>query len=141
MSKKHLDAVVLLEKANFSIPWSKKQLYEEINNVNSKFLVAVNNFDKVLGYIGFKFVLDEGYITNVAVFNDYRHNGIAKKLLLNIIDFGIEKKLSFIFLEVRKSNMAAIHLYKKLNFLDIGERKNFYSFPKENAIIMTKYLK
>lgn len=141
MSKKHLDDVVLLEETNFSIPWTKKQLYEEINNVNSKFLVAVNNFDKVLGYIGFKFVLDEGYITNVAVFNDYRHNGIATKLLLNIIDFGIEKNLRFISLEVRKSNMAAIHLYKKLNFLDIGERKNFYSFPKENAIIMTKYLK
>lgn len=141
MSKKHLDDVVLLEETNFSIPWTKKQLYEEINNVNSKFLVAVNNFDKVLGYIGFKFVLDEGYITNVAVFNDYRHNGIATKLLLNIIDFGIEKNLKFISLEVRKSNMAAIHLYKKLNFLDIGERKNFYSFPKENAIIMTKYLK
>ena len=56
------------------------------------------------------------------------------------MNFAQDKKLRFISLEVRKSNVYAVSLYQKLNFLSVGVRKNFYSYPKEDAIIMTRYL-
>ena len=140
MSERHLEEVARLEKICFSVPWSKTSLKEEINNENASFLVAVDKNEKVFGYTGFTFVLDEGYITNIAVFPQYRGNGVAKKLLEALVKFAQDKKLKFISLEVRKSNVSAVSLYQKLNFLSAGVRKNFYSYPKEDAIIMTRYL-
>ncbi len=140
MSERHLEEVARLGKICFSVPWSKTSLKEEINNENASFLVAVDKNEKVFGYTGFTFVLDEGYITNIAVFPQYRGNGVAKKLLEALVKFAQDKKLKFISLEVRKSNVSAVSLYKKLNFLSVGLRKNFYSYPKEDAIIMTRYL-
>ena len=135
-----MEEVARLEKICFSVPWSKTSLKEEINNENASFLVAVDKNEKVFGYTGFTFVLDEGYITNIAVFPQYRGNGVAKKLLEALVKFAQDKKLKFISLEVRKSNVSAVSLYQKLNFLSAGVRKNFYSYPKEDAIIMTRYL-
>lgn len=140
MSEQHLEEVACLEKLCFSLPWSKTALKEEIDKENSIFLVAVDSNEKVLGYIGFNFVFDEGYITNIAVFPNYRNNGIAKKLLQEAISAAYGKNLKFISLEVRKSNIFAINLYKNLKFLTVGVRRNFYSFPKEDAFIMTRYL-
>lgn len=140
MSECHLEEVASLEKMCFSIPWSKASLKEEIDNENANFLVAVAENQKVLGYVGLNFILDEGYITNIAVFPQHRGNGIAKKLLETLVDFAKDKNLKFISLEVRKSNISAISLYKNLDFLAVGVRKNFYSCPKEDAVIMTKYL-
>lgn len=139
-SEKHIDDIASLEKICFSTPWSKNLLASEIYNNNSNFLVAVDEFNKVLGYVVLKFILDEGYITNIAVFPQYRNNGVASELLKRIIEFGDSKNLKFISLEVRKSNVYAISLYKNLGFIFAGERKNFYSTPKEDAFIMTKYI-
>lgn len=141
MSEEHIDSIAALEKQCFSMPWSKNSLINELNNVNSHFLVAIDENEKVLGYIGFNYVCDEGYITNVAVFPNYRRCGVAKTLLKYIIDFGYKKNLKFVSLEVRQSNLSAICLYESLDFVNVGIRKNFYSLPKEDAIIMTKYLR
>lgn len=141
MKERLLEAVARLEQCCFSVPWSKISLEEELIKENSKFLVAVDENQQVLGYIGLNFVLDEGYITNIAVMPEFRGLGVAKKLLEKIIDFGVSKNLTFISLEVRKSNIAAISLYQKFDFLPVGERKNFYSAPIENALIMTKFLR
>ena len=90
----------------------------------------------VKGYAGLQIVLDEGYITNVAVGPFFRRQGIASALMEELL-----KKLdtlSFISLEVRESNLAAINLYTSLGFKEEGKRKNFYDAPKEDALIMTK---
>lgn len=141
MTEKYLDSVVALEQECFSLPWSRASLKDEIDNSNAHFLVAVNSKKNILGYIGFYYVCDEGYITNVAVFKQYRRHGIAKKLISDVIRFGYENNLQFISLEVRKSNVSAILLYESLNFLNMGTRKNFYSRPQEDAFIMTRYLR
>ncbi len=139
MSERYLDEVAALERSCFSQPWSKSLLARELSNENSHFFVAVDDSGKVLGYAGAKFVCDEGYITNVAVFLQHRGNGIAKALMGGLIQAGREKNLSFISLEVRKSNTAAISLYKKLEFAEVGQRKAFYLNPKEDALIMTRF--
>ena len=82
--------------------------------------------------------MGEAYITNIAVFPEYRRQGVAQKLLQKAIDGAKSRDCVFITLEVRKSNSNAIALYEKLDFKNVGERKNFYTNPTENAIIMTK---
>ena len=140
MREEHIKDIAALEKECFSQPWSEVSLREELNKESSNFLVAVNEDALVIGYIGFNFVLDEGYITNIAVAPTFRRCGIAQNLLKKIIAFAQSQKLIFISLEVRASNTAAISLYEKLGFEKVGLRRNFYTLPQENAVIMTKRL-
>jgi len=121
-----------IEKECFSAPWSEESFKTAENTL---FYVYFIN-DTAAGYVGIYTVLDEGYITNIAVKKDYRKNGIATKLLTALIDD--KKDLSFITLEVRKSNTAAINLYNKFNFKLEGERKAFYSNPREDGLILTR---
>ena len=83
-------------------------------------------------------LLDEGYITNVAVRPECRRKGIAGKLLQVFLDFAQGNQLAFLTLEVRASNYDAIALYGSRGFRSVGRRKNYYEHPKEDAIIMTK---
>ena len=137
MNADHLDEVAELERICFSVPWSHNMLAEELDNLLSAFLVALDDNDKVVGYAGVQIILDEGYITNVAVRPECRRQGIAAKLLQVFLDFAKANKLAFLTLEVRASNYDAIALYGSRGFRSVGRRKNYYEHPKEDAIIMT----
>lgn len=138
MTADHLDEVAELERVCFTTPWSRNMLAEELDNYLSAFLVALDNNDKVAGYAGLQAVLDEGYITNVAVRPDCRRQGIAGKLMQVFLDFAKGNHLAFLSLEVRASNYDAIALYGSRGFRSVGRRKNYYEHPREDAIIMTK---
>ena len=138
MTADHLDEVAELERICFSTPWSRTMLAEELDNALSAFLVALDESGKVVGYAGLQVVLDEGYITNVAVRPECRRQGIAGKLLQVFLDFAQGNHLAFLTLEVRASNYDAIALYGSRGFRSVGRRKNYYEHPKEDAIIMTK---
>mgnify|MGYP003282027675 FL=1 len=138
MTADHLDEVAELERVCFTAPWSRNMLAEELDNYLSAFLVALDDNDNVAGYAGLQAVLDEGYITNVAVRPDCRRQGIAGKLLQVFLDFAKGNHLAFLSLEVRASNYDAIALYGSRGFRSVGRRKNYYEHPREDAIIMTK---
>ena len=138
MTKEHLESVYIIETECFSHPWSKQSLQNELNNDTSLFWVATENND-VIGYIGMSVVIDEGYIFNVAVSETYRKKGVGSALINEIVTYGKKNNLCFITLEVRESNINAQSLYSKFGFIKVGERKNYYSEPKENAILLTKY--
>ena len=137
MTADHLDEVAELERICFSTPWSRNMLAEELDNQLSAFLVAVDDADRVVGYAGVQVILDEGYITNVAVRPECRRQGVAGKLLQVFLDFARANQLAFLTLEVRASNYDAIALYGSRGFRSVGRRKNYYEHPKEDAIIMT----
>ena len=137
MNGDHLDEVAELERICFSVPWSRNMLAEELDNLLSAFLVALDDNDRVVGYAGLQVVLDEGYITNVAVRPEYRRQGIAGELLRVFHRFAEGNKMAFLTLEVRDSNSSARALYTKHGFKEVGVRKNYYDHPKEDAIIMT----
>ena len=137
MTADHLDEVAELERICFSVPWSRKMLAEELENLLSAFLVALDDSGRVVGYAGVQVILDEGYITNVAVRPECRRQGIAAKLLQVFLDFAKANHLAFLTLEVRASNYDAIALYGSRGFRSVGRRKNYYEHPKEDAIIMT----
>ena len=137
MNGDHLDEVAELERICFSTPWSRNMLAEELDNLLSAFLVALDDNDRVVGYAGLQVVLDEGYITNIAVDPEHRRKGIADALLGVFCRFG-EEHLAFLTLEVRASNRPAIGLYLKHGFAQVGRRKDYYERPREDAVLMTK---
>ena len=138
MNADHLDEVAELERICFSMPWSRNMLAEELDNMLSAFLVALDDNDRVVGYAGVQVILDEGYITNIAVRPECRRQGIAAKLLQVFLDFAKTNQLSFLTLEVRASNYDAIALYGSRGFRSMGRRKNYYEHPREDALIMTR---
>lgn len=133
-------AVAEIEKECFSSPWSQNAIKEELTNPLANFLVFKEN-DTAVGYIGSHIVCDECSITNVAVLKTFRRQNIASSLIDALITLCREKEVKSIFLEVRKSNTAAQTLYSKKGFTPIGERKNFYTAPAEDAISMKLCLK
>lgn len=131
--------VSVLEKASFSVPWSQKGFEDALHMENVCFLVAREE-QKIIGYLGMYVSFEEGEITNVAVQEDHRGQGIGKRLLERLFKEAQKKQVEQILLEVRVSNEAAIHLYEKMGFVKIGVRKGFYELPREDADIMIKRL-
>lgn len=138
--EKHITQLSELEKSCFSVPWTQEQLRSQLPDKMHIFIVAQSG-EKVLGYVGMMYVLDEGYISNVAVSPDFRRNGIGDALITELLSRAKALKLSFVTLEVREGNAPARALYKKYGFKDVGHRKNYYNFPNEDAILMTTFLK
>ncbi len=138
MTESDISEIADLEKECFSEPWSDNSLREELCNDTARFYVLRND-EKLLGYIGANNICNEVYITNVAVNSKCRGKGYGKILVNHLIKQCKAENTFFITLEVRKSNENAIALYEKCGFKLIGERKNFYSKPTENALIYTYY--
>ena len=131
-----LPVLAALERECFSHPWSENSLAETLQNGRSIFLLAEREREP-LGYLGMEYVLDEGSITNVAVFAAHRRQGIADALIKELLHYAAAQELSTVTLEVRETNAPAIALYQKHDFVPVGRRKNYYTSPPEDAILMT----
>lgn len=138
MEEKDIRLVAQIERECFSSPWTEDGLRAETENASADFFVLEAE-GTVAAYMGMHIVLDECYIANVAVKKAFRKRGFGRRLVENALTVAREKGCSFITLEVRVSNLAAISLYEGCGFERVGERRNFYTCPAENALIMTKY--
>jgi len=92
-------------------------------------------------YIILTHILDEGQIINIAVHPDYRRMGIANALIEKILEYSRGNGIKLLMLEVRESNAAAIKLYEKFEFREVGRRKRYYKNPIEDAILMDMEVK
>lgn len=135
---KNVDDVISIQN-NLNIHiLSKENILNDINNSNFKCIVAV--YDKeIIGYISFSCIFDIE-IESVLVKSSYQRQGIGTLLLNYIFKFAKENKISNVFLEVRKSNICAISLYRKLGFSNISIRKKYYE-NAEDALILKKEIK
>lgn len=138
LTEQHIDGVLKIENECFSHPWSRESLISELNNPTSVFYAALEG-EEVTGYIGMSAVMDEGYIFNVAVTEAQRQKGIGSALINGLLTHCKKNNFAFVTLEVRESNQKAVSLYSHFGFVKVGERKNYYRDPAENAILMTKY--
>ena len=135
-----LTQIEALERACFSVPWTREQLTAQLPDARHVFLAAVRGGD-VLGYIGMLHVLDEGYVSNVAVAPDARRQGVGAALVAALIELAEALRLAFVTLEARASNDAAIRLYERFGFQPVGRRKHYYAKPDEDAVLMTRFWK
>ena len=129
-----------IEQECFAHPLEEKQIRSLLCDGRTVFL-ASREGRLLTGSVWVQTVLDEGYIGNVAVRPAFRRRGIADALLRALETLGREKELAFLTLEVRAGNAPAIALYEKNGYDRAGRRPGYYDHPKEDAILMTYYLK
>lgn len=136
MKIEDIDDILIIENLCFLIPWTEQSFHDEISKNRHAHYKIIIFENKIIGYIGFWQVLDEGHITNIAIHPEYRNRGLASLLLENTLIFCKNINVESLTLEVRKSNLPARSLYKKYGFIEEGCRKKYYSDNNEDAIIM-----
>jgi ribosomal-protein-alanine N-acetyltransferase len=140
MGLEHLDAVYEIESDSFAIPWTRRELEHEIAGNNLAIYFVAKDGDMVVGYCGMWHVVNEGHITNIAVAESHRRQGIGGMLIKALEAEARARDMIGLTLEVRVGNERAMRLYGKHGFKIEGIRKNYYADTQEDAAIMWKYL-
>lgn len=136
LSAEHVRQLARLDKLCFGEPWSEKLFGELITNPLAVYRIAFCG-EKLVGYAGMYHVGNVCDIMNIAVHPDNRRCGIANKLMQCLLSYAKENNVESLALEVRLGNTPAREFYEKLGFKRDGIRKNYYSFPKEDAVLMS----
>ena len=131
-----MDDVQEIEKGCFSVPWSRESFEKEIaENKCARYLVAERE-GRVIAYAGMWLVIDEAHVTNIAVHPAYRGKGYGERVTRALMGMASKLGMTWMTLEVRRSNLVAQSLYRKLGFIDVGYRKRYYEDNQEDALIM-----
>lgn len=138
--ERDISPIAEIEKECFTNPESENSVREVLEGrpVYEAYVAELDG--EVVGHTLTMSTCGDEDILSVAVRPSFRRMGIGKKLMDNIIDDAVKNGIESVFLEVRRSNVAAITLYENAGFFKIGERKNFYDLPREDAILMKKEL-
>lgn len=139
MTIQDLEQISNILSTEFDDFWNANLLKSEIENPNSKCIIAKNN-DEIVGFACIWKAVDDIHITNIVVKKIYRKQGIGSLLLKELIEISNKENVNSITLEVNSLNLPAQNLYEKYGFKILGRRKNYYN-GTEDAIIMTKDLK
>lgn len=131
-----IDAVIHVDEAAFSHPWSREIYEREMNENKFAYYFVIEEGQKVVGYAGLWIVEDDAQITNIALLPRYRGYKIGEKLFGFSVQFAIKQGASRLSLEVRESNVVAQRLYRKFGLVSGGVRKGYYPDNNEDAIVM-----
>ena len=132
-----IDAVIRIEEASFTNPWSRQMYLAELENTGVSFLyLARDERGTPVGFCSFWRVLDELHINNLAVDPPYRRAGVASALLNRVLAEGVALGARRATLEVRRSNDHALKLYERFGFAVAGIRHGYYSHPAEDALVL-----
>lgn len=137
-----LQQIAAIERLSFDQPWSLESFVHELSLPFSRTIVGLSQDEagaEIIGYLCRWLVADECHILSLAVTPRRRRTGIAEILMGEAIAEAAGKGVAVITLEVRRSNLAARNLYRKLNFAERRVRKNYYG-SGEDAIIMERRL-
>ena len=135
-TEEDLAEVVKIENRCHLTPWTNKNF---IDSYHAKNLFKVlKNENDIIGYYIALFALDECELLNITITSELQKKGFGELMLKDLFSECREVNIVNIFLEVRKSNLLAIRLYKKNGFNEIGIRNNYYQNKdgKEDAILM-----
>lgn len=123
-----------MERACFSDPWSLSAIENYLSNPAVYYVIAENGGEAV-GYGGMTVVADECEIVSVAVMENVRREGIGFLLASVMLDICRSLGVATVFLEHRRSNVAAVALYDRLGFVPYGIRRKYYTAPTEDAVL------
>lgn len=132
-----IDAVFAIECDSFADAWTRSSFEFLLTSDVHVFAVAALG-DRVVGYAVWSVVPPEGELCDIAVEGSMRGQGIGGRLIGDFFGYARDRGIGSIYLEVRRSNEGAARLYEKFDFHPIGVRKNYYSSPREDAIVMCR---
>jgi len=143
-AEEYISGILAIEQEAIAPPWTHGALLGEIYRDDSFFAVAIASertstigSSPIAGFVILRQMSeDESELLQIAVDEASRRCGTADMLMGAALRFAEERSLKSIFLEVRKSNEAALALYKKHGFLPVRSRKDYYSDPIEDAVVM-----
>ena len=136
-SPDEIGALLEIEAASFTNPWTREMYLAELQNTDvSFFLLARDASRRAVGFCAFWRVMDELHINNLAVLPDYRRQHVASALLTHVLAEGVRLGAKSATLEVRRSNDAAKQLYERFGFLVAGVRREYYTKPVEDALVL-----
>jgi [ribosomal protein S18]-alanine N-acetyltransferase len=137
--RRDIDAVLAIEQASFTSPWTKEMYLAEFENRGiSFFYLAKARNGEIVGFCSFWRVLDELHINNLAVLPQHRRTGVATALLSRVLGDGARLGARRATLEVRHSNTPAQRLYERFAFAVAGVRRGYYTSPVEDALVLWK---
>jgi len=142
LNRSHITQVLDIEQATHLTPWSEKIIQSSFGprSRNIGLFKSSKGLDELIGYYFAEFVAGEMTLENICVGLNHQGKGHAKVLMKHLVEDAKSLQAEEIWLEVRESNDAAIHLYRSFGFEDISIRKNYYSIPnstyKEHACLM-----
>lgn len=136
LSAENVDAVYEIEKSSFDAPWSYEAFVREATENQAARYTVLTEDGVPVAYAGMWLVMNEGHITNVAVHRDHRGKGYGEKVVRALIQLAADCGMEYMELEVRRSNVVAQNLYKKLGFLRVGIRPRYYADNNEDAFLM-----
>lgn len=141
LEEEDIEQITQIEQFSFSSPWSCQSFYEELENSLARYWVWEREDGSIGGYLGSWIIMDEVQITNIAIHPDYRREKGACLLLDQMFAYMKAEEFFSAALEVRPSNTAAIKLYKKFGFEEIGRRAGYYLDNHEDALIFEVKIK
>ena len=136
--------ILEIEQESISPPWTHGALLSEIYREDSFFAAAFDGAGAqpsahcLIGFVILRRVADEGELFQIAIDKTARRRGVADMLMDAAFNYASESGIRSVYLEVRKSNKAAICLYKKHGFKSVRHRKNYFDSPVEDAIVMLR---
>jgi [ribosomal protein S18]-alanine N-acetyltransferase len=136
MRSRDLDEVVTIERASFTLPWSRGAFLYEMEQNRVARCWVLREADRVIAYVCLWEIGDEVHITNIAVHPGSRRRGLGRTLLTNVLDDARHRSLRVVGLEVRPSNQEALGLYDSFGFKVVGRRKGYYYDTGEDALVM-----
>lgn len=139
MQPHDIRAIMEIEQASFTSPWSELSFLNEMYNADSLSKVAIIE-NRVVGYVCSRHVLNEGHLMTLAVHADFRRRGIATELMNSVLEELKGKGCTLLYLEVRVSNLDAIKFYERFGFKIASFRRKYYSTPSEDGALMMRWL-
>jgi [ribosomal protein S18]-alanine N-acetyltransferase len=134
-----LDGVLAIEEASFNNPTTREWYEGELKRPEVCFIYVLRTPDRpVAGFCAFWLVIDQAHINNLAVLPELRGQGLGTQLLEAVIAEAAHLGAILLTLEVRQSNEPALRLYEKAGFYREGVRKNYYTNPIEDALILSR---
>jgi ribosomal-protein-alanine N-acetyltransferase len=131
-----LDEIVEIEGLSFPRPWSRQAFVEELRReISTIAVLRQKETGRLVAYINFWTVHDEVHVLNLATHPECRRRGLARRLIEHAVEIGLARGAREVTLEVRRSNEAAIALYKRSGFSVVGLRTRYYE-NGEDAILM-----
>lgn len=136
MRRRHLRAVMAIEKQVYPRPWSPSLFLAEMSEERNRTYLVAKVGRELVGYAGLNCWGDEAHVTTIAVNPEWHRRKIGTRLLYELVRSAQDMGATAVSLEVRVSNWGAQRMYAEFGFRPVGVRKNYYQEVSEDALVM-----